>query len=153
MVPLYPFSSVSVMPSFCVRSHRASISSWSNRPFTSTALLRRFRTPSPYTVADSEQPISQTSVDPTRQIHDQVHGSSSSPKVPPDTVHRYDLRSRGRDYGLITITSHASSAQDPPLLYYGEELHGFAVLSLDDLSDIQSMDVVVSRFHHLSDRN
>jgi hypothetical protein len=53
------------------------------------------------------------------------------------TVHQYTLKSRGRDYAFITVKSHALNAQDPPLLYFGEDITGFVILSLSDLSDMQ----------------
>jgi hypothetical protein len=89
---------------------------------------------------------SQASVDPATPIHDQVHNASLIPTVRSETVHEYPLKSRGREYALIIVPSHASNAQDIPLLYFGEELNGFVVLSLSDLNEIQSMDVVVSQF-------
>ena len=79
-------------------------------------------------------------------VHDQVDDASFTPSIPFETVHHYTLTSRGREYALITVTSHALNAQDIPLLYFGEELKGFVVLSLSDLNDMQSMDVVVSQF-------
>jgi hypothetical protein len=99
------------------------------------------------------QPVAQASVDPATPIHDQVHNASLIPTVPTETIHEYTLKSRGRDYALITVTSHAPNAQDIPLLYFGEELKGFVVLSLSDLNDMQNMDVVVSQFPKWCDRN
>jgi hypothetical protein len=126
------------------RQHRTSISPGSNKTFPVTALLRRFSTPSPYTTTG--QPVAQPSNDPRNLVHDQVHDASFTPAVPSETIHHYTLTSRGREYALITVTSHAPNAQDIPLLYFGDELKGFVVLSIDDLNDMQSMDVVVSQF-------
>jgi len=81
------------------------------------------------------------------RVNAQLHHASFFPTVPSDTVHhQYNLKSRGRDYALITVASHARNVQDSPLLYFGEELKGFVALSLNDLRDVQSVDVVVSRF-------
>jgi hypothetical protein len=75
------------------------------------------------------------------------------PAFPANTVHQYNLKSRGRDYALITVRSHALNVEDPPLLYFGETLRGLVILSLSDLGDMQSMEVVVSQFPSWSDRN
>ena len=83
----------------------------------------------------------------TMRANAQARHASFFPTVPSDTVHhQYNLRSRGRDYALITVASHAPNVQDSPLLYFGEELKGFVALSLNDLNDMQSMDVMVSQF-------
>jgi hypothetical protein len=132
------------MPSpFSIR-HSASVSPGSNQTFPATALLRRFSTPSPYTATG--QPVAQPSRDPTNLVQDQVHDASFTPAVHSETIHPYILTSRGREYALITVTSHAPNAQDIPLLYFGDELKGFVALSINDLNDMQSMDVVVSQF-------
>ena len=55
------------------------------------------------------------------------------------TVHQYTLKSNA----FIIIKSHAYDAQDPPLLYFGEDVIGYV---LSDPSDIQRVDVVVSPF-------
>jgi hypothetical protein len=81
-------------------------------------------------------------------VDDQAHDASFTP-APSDTVHHYTLTSRGREYALITVISHAPNARDIPLLYFGDELNGFVVLSIDDLNDMQSMDVVVSQFSQM----
>ena len=65
--------------------------------------------------------------------------------VPADTVHEYSLKSRWREYAVLTIKSHARTVHDPPLLYLGEEIKGFVILSLTNLSGMQGIDVVVSR--------
>jgi hypothetical protein len=115
--------------------------------FGAAALLRRFSTPSPYTGGNaSRQPTAQPDMDPTALIHDQVHYASLNPASPAGTVHQYNLKSRGKDYAIITVNSHAHNAKDTPLLYFGEEIKGFVILSLSDLSDMQNMDVVVSQF-------
>lgn len=128
--------------------HRTSIPSGSNPPFPVSALLRRFSTPSPYTgdsaVSAVARPLAtQPAVDPTTQMQDQI---PFHPIAPANTVHNYVVKSRGRDYALIGITSHAPNVQDPPLFYFGEELKGCVILSLDDLNDMRNMDVVVSQF-------
>ena len=64
----------------------------------------------------------------------------------PDTVHQYNLKSRGRDYAIVTVNSHARTVQHTPSLYFEEEIRGFVILSLTDLSDILNVDVVVSPF-------
>ena len=79
-------------------------------------------------------------------VHNKVDDASFTLSVPDETVHHYSLNSRGREYALITVTSHALNAQDIPLLYFGEELKGFVVLSLGELNNMQSMDVMVSQF-------
>jgi len=87
-------------------------------------------------------------------VNAQVHHSSFSPTVPSDSVHhQYHLKSRGRDYALVTVASHAPNVQDSPLLYFGEELEGFVALSLNDMNDMQGVDVVVSQFPKWSNRN
>ena len=83
---------------------------------------------------------------PMEQIHDQAGDASMG------TVHQYILKSRGRNYASIIVMSHALDAQDPPLLYIGEELKGSIALSIDDLSGMQSMHVVVSQFPTCNDR-
>jgi hypothetical protein len=64
---------------------------------------------------------------------------------PENTIHVYNLKSRRRDYAIITVKSHARTALDTPLLYFGEEVKGSVILSLNNLSDMQNMDVAVSR--------
>jgi hypothetical protein len=91
-------------------------------------------------------PVTQPTVDPMRLIHEQVHDNLIMPTTPSATMHEYTLTSRGKDYALIIIASHALNTQDIPLLYFGEGLKGFVVLSISDLNDMQSMDVVVSQF-------
>ncbi|KAI9509804.1 hypothetical protein F5148DRAFT_693119 [Russula earlei] len=113
-----------------------------------TALLRRFSAPSPYTggsIVIVEEPAAQPGVSltepPVRAEDASLHST-----VPFNTVHQYNLQSRGRDYAFIILRSHAANARDPPLLYLGEELTGSVVLSLNDLSGMQSMDVVLQMF-------
>ena len=86
----------------------------------------------------------QPAIDPTNLIDNQVHDVSLHPASPPTIQHQYTLKSRGRDYAFIIIKSHALNAQEPPLLYFGEGITGCVTLSRSDLSDMQSMDVVVS---------
>lgn len=126
---------------------RASLPTGSNQhKFSAAALLRRFSNPSTYTDNALRQPTAEPAIDPTTLIHDQVHDASLYPASPAGTVHQYNLTSRGKDYAIITVNSHAHNAQDPPLLYFGEEIKGFVILSLSGLNDMQNMDVVVSRF-------
>jgi hypothetical protein len=90
------------------------------------------------------------------RVNAQVHPSHSSffPTVPSDTVHhQYHLKSRGKDYAFITVASHAPNVKDSPLLYFGEEVRGYVALSLNALSDMQSVDVTVSHFPKWSHRN
>jgi len=89
---------------------------------------------------------------PTEHTHEQVEDASLYPPSPMGTVHQYILKSRGRNYAFIIVMSHARNAQDPPLFYIGEELKGSIALSLNDLSGMQSMHVVVSQFPTCSDR-
>ncbi|KAI0300817.1 hypothetical protein BC826DRAFT_1102149 [Russula brevipes] len=135
------------MPPNAVSPRPASWPSGSSRSSGATPLLRRFSTPSPYTggniVAEPGHSREQPAVDPTNKLQDQVIDASSAPA---DTVHQYNLKSRGRIYALITVKSHAPNARDPPLLYFGEELTGFVILSLNDLSGMQSMDVMLRMF-------
>ena len=133
--PAYVF----VMPSFPLPPHGTSIPPKYNA-FPVTA-IHRFSNPPPYTI--DEQPVALPSIDPTQ---DQVHDASFIPNVPSEIVHQYTLTSRRKHYALITVTSHAQNAQDPPLLYFGEELKGSVVLSSSGLGDMRSIDVVVSQF-------
>ena len=119
----------------------------SKRKSPVAALFRRTSAPPPYT--PTEQDVAQPSIDSgaATQVNAQVHHALFFPTVPSDTVHhQYNLKSRGRDYALLTVASHARNVQDSPLLYFGEELKGFVGLSLNDLNDLQSVDVVVSQF-------
>jgi hypothetical protein len=127
-------------------SHRASLPTGPNSKSGVSALLRRFSNPSNYTggVVSTGQPA----IDPTSLIGSQTHDVASPP-----TVHRYILKSRGRDYAFIIVKSHAHNAQDPLLLYFGEDVTGYVILSLSDLSDMQRMDVVVSQFPNRYDPN
>lgn len=113
-----------------------------------TALLRRFSNPSTYTGGNALAGM--PAIVPTGLIHSQVHeqarDASLYPAYPADTVHQYNVTSRGRNYALITVTSHALKPKDPPLFFFGEAIKGFVILSLADLSDMQSMDVVVCLF-------
>jgi hypothetical protein len=113
-------------------------------PFDTSSLLRRFTLPSPYTGGHSA--IGQSTahlVDPESRANNQEHDPVL---LPPNTVHEYNLMSRGKNYALISVTSRALNSQDPPLLYFGEELTGSIVLSQNDLEGMRSMDVVVRRF-------
>jgi hypothetical protein len=129
--------------------HRASLPA--NNRFSVTAVLRRFSAPSPYTGRGVvvEQPAAELTIDPMNHFRD----NNYDPSLSADTVHQYDLQSRGRNYALVAVMSHASSAQGTPLLFFGEELTGFVALSLSDVSGMQSMNVVVSWFPSRSDPN
>ena len=76
----------------------------------------------------------------------QGHGIVKSSKIPFYTAHKYTLKSRGRDYAIVIIMSHAPNIQDPPLLHFGDELNGFIILPKDNLSGVRSMEVAVSQF-------
>ena len=122
-------------------SHRAAASLIVGPNSTSgvSALLRRFSNPSSYLGGVAS--VGQAALDPTSVIENQIHDVASPP-----TVHQYTLKSRGRDYAFIIVKSHALNALDPPLLYFGEDITGYVMLSLSDLSDMQRMDVVVGHF-------
>jgi hypothetical protein len=125
-------------------SHRASLPpAGPNSKSGVSALLRRFSTPSNYT--GGVVSVGQPAVDPMSLIDNQIHDPLSCPASPP-TVHQYILKSRGKDYAFIIVKSHALNGQDPPLLYFGEDITGYVILSLSDLSDMQRMDVAVSQF-------
>ena len=133
------------MASIHIPPQSASSPPESKRKSPIATLFRRASAPPPYT----EQHIAQPSIDSgaMMRVNAQVHHASSFPTDPSDTVHhQYNLKSRGRDYALITVASHAPNVQDSPLLYFGEELKGFVALSLNDLRDVQSMDIVVGQF-------
>jgi hypothetical protein len=126
------------MPSFPLPPYGA-IPPGSNKTTFPVAAHHRFSTLPPYTI---EQPVVLPSIGPTQGP---VHDASFIPNVPSEVVHQYALTSHGKDYALITVTSHAQNAQDPPLLYFGEELKGSVVFSSNNgLSDMRSIDVVVS---------
>ncbi|KAF8485988.1 hypothetical protein DFH94DRAFT_163201 [Russula ochroleuca] len=130
-------------------SNRTSLPLGPNPKFSATALFRRFSNPSTYSTngnALGGQPAALPPIDPTSIIHNQVHDASLYPANPPSTVHEYNLKSRGKDYALIIVTSHALDVHDTPLLYFGEEIKGYVMLSRTDLSDMQSMDVVLQVF-------
>ncbi len=132
------------------RSHRASLPTGSNSTSGVSAILRRFSTSSTHTggVVSAGQPA----MDPTSLIDNQIRDRLLCPASPP-TVHPYILNSRGRDYSFIIVKSHALNAKDTPLLYHGEDIPGYVILSLSDLSDMQRMDVVVSQFPNWYDCN
>jgi hypothetical protein len=128
------------LPMDRIRSERASISVRPSPPFDSNALLRRFSTPSPYTGLNStnDQSAVQITEEPLSQ----------EPSLAPSTKHKYNLKSRGRDYATIVIVSRASYIQETPLLHFGDELNGLIALPRDHLNDLQSMEVVVSLLPH-----
>ena len=127
-----------------IRSDRASISAKPSPPFDPDAFLRRFSTPSPYTGLNSA--TRQSTAQSTADSSSQEHGVVPSSKTPFHTVHKYILTSRGRDYATIVVMSRAYNIQDTPLLHFGDELNGLIVLPRGSLSDMQSMEVVVSSF-------
>ena len=87
----------------------------------------------------------QPAIEPTSLIDDQIHDLLFHSASPP-TVHQHILKSHGRDYAFIIVKSHALNAQDTPLLYFGEDITGYVIFPLSDLSDVQRVDVVVSPF-------
>ncbi|KAI9454407.1 hypothetical protein BJY52DRAFT_1188959 [Lactarius psammicola] len=99
-------------------------------PVHADALLPQFSTPSPYIALNSATPYSQ---------QDAVIPSSN---IPFDTLHKYKLTSRGRDYATVVVVIQAPSVLDPPVLHLGDELDGRIVLRSDNLSDMRSMEVV-----------
>lgn len=126
------------------RSERASISVNPSPPFDAADLLRRFSTPSPYTGLNSatDQSAMQLAAEPASQ----EHGIVQSSKIIFDTPHKYILTSRGRQHALVFVVSRAPNVQDPPLLHFGDELNGLIVLPRDNLSNMQSMEVVFQLF-------
>jgi hypothetical protein len=78
------------------------------------------------------------------RLKDPALPPESSATILANTTHQYKLRLRRGDYALIAVMSHAKSALDSPLLYFGEELKGLIEMSLKNLSSMQSMEVVVS---------
>lgn len=134
-----------------IRSERASISVKPSPPFDADALLRRFSTPSPYTGLSSaaHQSTVQLAAGPSTQ------GLATVPpsKIPFDMEHKFILTSRGRDYATILVMSRARNIQDTPLFHFGDDLNGFIVLPRDHLSDMRSMEVVVSPLPNCSSPN
>jgi hypothetical protein len=126
----------------------------SKRKSSSVAtLFHRISSPPPYTLTEHHVAQPSVGLGATMRVNAQAHHSSLSLTVPPDSVHhQYHLKSRGRDYAFVTVASHAPNVKDSPLLYFGEEVRGFMALSLNALSDMQSVDVAVSHFpkwcHH-----
>jgi hypothetical protein len=102
--------------------------------------------PPPYDgtlLADTQSPP-QLSIDPQAQAHNQVLDSPPSATPPADTIHRYNLWSRGSDHVFVEVISRALSVEDRPLLHPEEELKGFILLSRGALKDLERIDVVVS---------
>src|SRR5579863_8626334 len=130
------------MPPFPIPPHGTCIPLEHDGAPPVTARRRRASAPPPYTITG--QPVALSSID---LIHEQAHDASFIPTDPSEVVHHYILRSPScaSDSGLITVTSHAQSAQEPPLLYFGEELKGSVVLSPSGLSSMRRLDVVVSQ--------
>ena len=129
-----------------IRSDRASISVKPSPPFDADALLRRFSTPSPYTGLNSapHQSTVQLAAGPSTQ---------EPAKIPFDIAHKFILTSRGRNYATILVMSRARNIQDTPLLHFGDDLNGFIALPRDHLSDMRSMEVVVSPLPNCSSPN
>ena len=98
--------------------------------------------------ANLDARIQNQQMPPPRPQNARMHNDDSLVQdfYPANTVHEYNLKSRGRDYAIITVKSHARTALDTPLLYFGEEIKGFVILSLNDLIDMWNVDVVVSPF-------
>jgi len=141
--PLWSLSS-SCLP--CSYIHRVLVD------ITSGYFFRQLSVPPPYTL--TEQHVAHPSIDSraTTRVNTQVHHASFFPTVPSGTSqHRYNLKSRGRGYPLITVASHVPNIQGS-LLYFGEELKGFVALSFNDLNDVQSAGFVVSQFPKWSNR-
>ncbi|KAI9454405.1 hypothetical protein BJY52DRAFT_1417892 [Lactarius psammicola] len=90
--------------------------------------------PPPYPTLDSAIPSSQ---------EDAIVPSSN---IPFDTLHKYKLTSRGRDYATVVVMSRAPSVLDPPVLHLGDELNGRIVLRRDNFSDMRSMEVAFQLF-------
>jgi hypothetical protein len=134
LIIMSPMSPIPLHPSL----HHTSFPSGPRSTSGVSAFLRRFSNPSNY-AGGARQPAK----DPLSLIGDQVHAllhpASST------TVHQYILKSCGREYAQIIVKSHAPNAHNPPVLYFGEDITGHVVLSHSDLSDMQSMDVVVSQ--------
>jgi hypothetical protein len=111
-------------------SHRAGLPAGPNSASGVSGFLRRLSTPSNY-----------TAIDPTSLFDYEIPDVLLRPDSLP-TVHQYTLKSSA----FIIVKSHALNAQDPPLLYFGEDITGYVILSPSDLSDMQRVDVVVSPF-------
>jgi hypothetical protein len=103
--------------------------------------------PPPYdgSLIAEAQSAAQLSVEPPTQAHIKVLDTPPSGVPPADTIHRYNLLSRGSDHVFVEVISHALSVEDCPLFHPGEELKGFILLSRGALKDMVRIDVVVSR--------
>ncbi|KAH9064002.1 hypothetical protein EDB87DRAFT_90460 [Lactarius vividus] len=133
-----------MLPMNRIRSERASVSVKPSPPFDADALLRRFSNPSPYTPLDSA--TNPSPMQPAAGPSSQEHDIAPPTKTPFDTPHEYLLTSRGRNYAVVAVVSHAQNARDPPLLHFGDELNGVIVLPRDNLGDMRSMEVVFQLF-------
>ncbi|KZV63863.1 hypothetical protein PENSPDRAFT_757624 [Peniophora sp. CONT] len=60
--------------------------------------------------------------------------------------HRYILKSRGKDWAALYVSSRAHSAQDRPLLYAGDDVSGRVSIALGKLGEIQRIEVVLQEF-------
>ncbi|KAI0258408.1 hypothetical protein BC834DRAFT_975189 [Gloeopeniophorella convolvens] len=131
------------------RMDRASVSGTANPRFNPAGILRRFSTPSPYTVgATTSSPGHQTSPLPEIQVtgsHDLAQNDFPS-ATPLTTPHTYAVKSRGKDYAAVVILSHAQNVRDSPLLYYGEDITGAIVVPLDHFERIQTVEVVLQMY-------
>ncbi|KAI9439697.1 hypothetical protein H4582DRAFT_1876692 [Lactarius indigo] len=127
-----------------VLNEQASVSVTPSPPFDADARLRQFSDPPPYTSVDSA--ANPSPMKPAAGPPSQEHSIALPSKNPFDTVHEYDLMSRGRYYALVKVRSHAQNFGDPPLLHFGDELNGDIVLFRENLSDMRSLEVVVSWF-------
>jgi hypothetical protein len=67
-----------------------------------------------------------------------------SAPYPLNGVHDYILMSRGNDYVRVEVSSRGLNDPDP-LLYIGEELTGFIVLSPGGLRAMRRIDLMVSQ--------
>ncbi len=112
--------------------------------FNFSSFLRRFYASSLATLRGSatNQLAVQHTVDPCSQADDITQYTSSS-AIPANTTHTYNLTSLWRGHATIVVMSRATNVWDPPLLHLGEELNGFIVLPSGNLSDLQTMEVVV----------
>ena len=132
-----------------VGSERASLPVKPSPPFDVNALLRRFSAPSQST--DSESATDQSTAQLPAGSSSQEHGILSVSKIPFHTVHKYALTSRGREYATIVVVSRAPNIQDSPLLHFGDDLNGLILLPKDNISDMRSMEVVVSWYPTFQD--
>jgi len=122
-------------------------------PFDAAGLLHRFSISSPSTNLKSA--TDESTVELLVEPPSQEHGipSDSDLEIPFDTAHKYILTSRGRDYANVVIKSRAPDIRDPPLLHLGDDLNGLIAMHMNNLSDMESTEVVVSWFPTIRDPN